>query len=189
MTKGKRPGWANSVDSPNSEMTTEYPVTLARTAGMRASDSKSSRYRTSTARSAAPSGVRNTAAMPAATPETIRMRRSRGPTPSNRPTSEPSEPPICIVGPSRPPEPPVPRVKIEASAFTQVTRRRMSPALRWKASIMASPPPPRVSGASSEMMPLASPPTAGKRASSQGRKCPTRVSSGRKVSPLARRGR
>ena len=34
---------------------------------------------------------------------------------------------ICIVGPSRPPAPPVPSVKREASIFTQITRRRTIP--------------------------------------------------------------
>ena len=46
-----------------------------------------------------------------------------------RPTSEPSAPPICIVGPSRPPAPPVPSVQSEASAFTQITRVRITPPL------------------------------------------------------------
>jgi hypothetical protein len=156
---------------------------------MSASDSKSSRYSTSTASSAAPSGVRNTAAMPAATPATIRIRRSATETPRMRPQSEPSAPPICMVGPSRPPAPPDPSVKMEAMVFTHVTRLRMMPSWRWKASIIASPPPPRVSGASSEMMPLASAPAAGSSASSQGRKWVTSVSSGRNVSPWARSGR
>ena len=111
-------------------MTTEYATTLARTAGTSASDSKSSRYRTSTASSAAPSGVRNTAEMPAATPDTIRIRRSRASTRSSQPHVEPSAPPICMVGPSRPPAPPVPSVKIDASAFTHDTRRRTTPSWR-----------------------------------------------------------
>ena len=118
---------ANSVDSPKIDMTTEYEITLARTAGTSASASKSSRYRISAARSAAPSGVRNTAAMPAATPANISIRRSREPTFSASPTAEPSAPPICIVGPSRPPEPPLPSVRIDASALTQMTRRRTTP--------------------------------------------------------------
>ena len=80
---------------------------------------------------------------------------------SSQPHIEPSAPPICMVGPSRPPEPPVPSVKIDASALTHATRLRTTPSWRWKASIIASPPPPRVSGASSEMMPLASAPTRG----------------------------
>jgi hypothetical protein len=94
MMNGKCPGDANSVDWPKIEMTTEYATTLASTAGINASDSKSSRYSTSTASNAAPSGVRNTAAMPAATPETIRMRRSAGDTRSSQPHVDPSAPPI-----------------------------------------------------------------------------------------------
>ena len=74
-------------------------MTLARTAGTSASASKSSRYRTSTARSAEPSGVRNTADMPAATPATISTRRSRVATRRIRPTVEPIAAPICMVGP------------------------------------------------------------------------------------------
>ena len=65
----------------------------------------------------------------------------------------------------------MPSVKIDASALTHATRLRTTPFWRWKALIIASPPPPRVSGASPEMMPLASAPTAGTRASSHGRKC------------------
>ena len=127
--------------------------------------------------------------MPAATPDTIRMRRSRMSTPSSQPHVDPSAPPICMVGPSRPPEPPVPSVKIDASPFTHATRLRTMPSWRWKALIIASPPPPRVSGASSEMMPLASAPTAGTIASNQGLKWPRFESSGRNVSPWARSGR
>jgi hypothetical protein len=37
-------------------------------------------------------------------------------------------------------------VTSEARVFTQTTRRRTIPSWRWKASIVASPPPPRVSG-------------------------------------------
>ncbi len=65
--------------------------------------------------------------MPAATPDTIRMRRSCGVTRRMPPASEPSAPPICMVGPSRPPEPPVPSVSSEATAFTQATRLRIRP--------------------------------------------------------------
>lgn len=128
-------------------MKTEYDTTLARTLGTSASASKSSRWRISTARSAAPSGVRKTAAMPAAVPATSRMRRSRSVTRKSWPTSEPMAPPICIVGPSRPPEPPEPSVSADTRSFTQATRLRTTPLWRWKASMIASLPPPRVSGA------------------------------------------
>ena len=125
--KGYRGARANSVDSPKIEMTTEYEMTLARMAGTNASASKSSRYRISAASSAAPSGVRNTAAMPAATPATIRIRRSRGLTLRRGRWPSRCAPPICIVGPSRPPDPPLPSVRIEAMALTQMTRRRTTP--------------------------------------------------------------
>ena len=78
-------------------------------------------------------------------------------------------PPICIVGPSRPPEPPEPRVKIEARPFTQGTRRRTIPASLWNASMIASAPPPRVSGASREIAPPTSAPAAGISQRSHGR--------------------
>ena len=51
----------------------------------------------------------------------------RASTRSSQPHIEPSAPPICMVGPSRPPEPPVPSVKIDASALTQATRLRTTP--------------------------------------------------------------
>ena len=112
----------NSVISPKIEMTTEYEITLARTAGISASDSKSSRYSTSTASSAAPSGVRNTAEMPAATPASIRMRRSRALDGRSRPT-ERADRAADLHGraPRGRPAPPLPSVKIEASALSQMT--------------------------------------------------------------------
>jgi len=99
-------------------------------AGMSASDSKSSRYSISVASSAAPSGVRKTAAIPAAIPATSRIRFSRRVAGSHRPTSAPTAPPICMVGPSRPPDPPEPSVNRAVTAFTKMTRRRTRAALR-----------------------------------------------------------
>ena len=75
-----------------------------------------------------------------------------------------------MVGPSRPPEPPNPRVKIDASALMSGTRRRTIPRFEWKASMIASAPPPRVSGAKRESSPPAKAPTAGIIQTSQGRK-------------------
>ena len=113
------------------------------------------------------------------------MRRSRGPSDSSRATSEPSAPPINMVGPSRPPEPPVPSVQIEASVLMPSSRGGNVPPW-WKARIMVSPPPPRASGALRVSQPQASPPSAGRMSSSQGRKvCGTGAAA--KVSPLARR--
>ncbi len=83
--------------------------------------------------------------------------------------TEPIEPPICMVGPSRPPEPPKPSVRIDAKALMSGTRRRTIPRFEWKASMMASAPPPRVSGAKRERIPPASAPRAGINQTSQGR--------------------
>ena len=168
-------------------MTTEYAITLASTAGTSASVSKSSRNRTSTARSAAPSGVLKTAEMPAATPATSRMRRSRGETDRARATAEPTAPPICTVGLSRPRAPSVPSVRIDARALTQMTRRRARPPPWWYARIIASPPPPRVSGTACVSRPEPSAPRAGRMSSTHGRKVDVAAcaSSG---SPWARSG-
>ena len=122
--------------------------------------------------------------MPAATPATSRMRRSRAPTDSNRATSDPSTPPINMVGPSRPPAPPVPSVQIEASVLTP-SRRGFSAEPWWNARIITSPPPPRASGSRRVSQPQARPPSAGSSTSSQGRNTPGRVRAA-KVSPLAR---
>ena len=46
------------------------------------------------------------------------------------PTVEPIAPPINMVGPSRPPAPPLPRVKMLASIFTGIRRVGRVP-LRW----------------------------------------------------------
>ena len=114
-----------AVDS--SPADSEYATTDASTAGISASDSKSSRYSTSIASNAAPSGVRNTAEIPAATPATISTRRSRSVAGSTVPSHEPIAAPRCIVGPSRPPAPPLPSVAIDARGFKKITRRRTTP--------------------------------------------------------------
>jgi hypothetical protein len=99
-------------------------------AGTSASDSKSSRYGISTASSAAPSGVRKTAEMPAATPASTRTRRSRRVAGTTLASAEPMAPPICIVGPSRPPDPPLPSASTEATNLSGATRLRIRPP-RW----------------------------------------------------------
>jgi hypothetical protein len=98
--------------------------------GTSASASKSSRYSTSAASNAAPRGVRKIAAMPPAVPATTSSRRSRCEARSHWPTSEPTAAPICIVGPSRPPAPPLPRVSTEVSTFSGATRLRTMPCRR-----------------------------------------------------------
>ena len=139
-----------ACDSPKNAMNTEYATTLARTLGTSASASKSSRWRTSTARSAAPSGVRKTAAMPAAVPATRRMRRSRSVTRRQLPDERADgaahlhRRALAPAGAAR--------AEGERSDTRRLHERRRACGRRrccwWKASMMASLPPPRVSGAS-----------------------------------------
>ncbi len=92
------------------------------------SDSKSGeRYSTSAANSAPASGARKMAATPAPIPAAIRIRRSAGRRRSKLPRNEPKPAPIWAIGPSRPPEPPVPMVKALAMIFTSGTRGRICP--------------------------------------------------------------
>src|SRR3954471_10923537 len=62
------------------------------------------------------------AATPAPMPAAIRTRRSAGRSFSNPPRKEPKPAPIWAMGPSRPPEPPVPSVRALATILTSGTR-------------------------------------------------------------------
>ncbi len=77
--------------------------------------------------SAPPSGARNTAPSPPAAPASIRMRRSRGESPSRMDSHEPMPAPMCDTGPSRPALPPAAMVQMEVSPFSSGARRRMTP--------------------------------------------------------------
>ena len=70
------------------------------------------------------------APMPPAPPANIKSRRSRSLKPSFDARNDPKPAPICAIGPSRPAEPPVPMVMIEATVFTKGTRPRIRP-LSW----------------------------------------------------------
>ena len=106
-----------------------------------------------------------------------------------RPTVEPSAPPICIVGPSRPPEPPVPSVNSDASALTHATRRRMTPPLVVEGVDHRVAAAAARLGREREMSPPPSAPTAGRNRSSHQRKGRPASSARTNVSPLARRTR
>src|SRR5690606_11692483 len=100
------------------------------------------------------------------------MRRSRGPRRRRLATQEPMAPPTCMIGPSRPPAPPVERVRKVAAGRSQSTRRRILPSCRWKAAIASFPPPPRISGAKRERRPQPRPHRPGRSTSGQGRSSP-----------------
>ena len=57
------------------------------------------------------------------------MRRSAGRKRSKLPTKEPKPAPIWAIGPSRPPDPPVPSVIALATIFTSGTIGRIYPCL------------------------------------------------------------
>lgn len=70
------------------------------------------------------------AAMPAPIPAAMRIRRSATLSRKRLARSEPKPAPICAIGPSRPPEPPVPIVMALATILISGTRGRICPCLR-----------------------------------------------------------
>ena len=191
MTNGIAPGaCANSVDSPKIEMTTEYAID----AGEDGRDERVGlevvavqhldREQRGAERRAE---HRRDAGRDAGT---IRMRRSRAPTlqqPAR--TVEPSAPPICIVGPSRPPEPPRPEREDRRQRLDPRDAPRTTPPWWWKASIIASPPPPRVSGASRQTRPGQQGARGGQDQDDERVAAPASPASPRIFSPCARSGR
>ena len=74
--------------------------------------------------------ARKMAAMPAPIPAAMSTRRSDAFKWSRLASREPNPAPIWAIGPSRPPDPPVPSVKALATIFTAGTRGRICP-WRW----------------------------------------------------------
>ncbi len=87
------------------------------------------------------------APMPEPIPVATATRLSAGSRSSIRESSEPKPALICAEGPSRPPEPPEPKVSADATIFTTTARARMPRGLWWTAWIAASVPWPSASGA------------------------------------------
>jgi hypothetical protein len=106
-----------------------------------------SRYSTSGAKRAAPSGAWKIAPIPPAAPASMSRRRSLAFSLSREAKADPKPDPIWAIGPSFPADPPVPIVIADAMIFTNGTRFRIFPPRRWNASIMASVPCPSASGA------------------------------------------
>ena len=83
-------------------------ATLAATTRGRNALAENSNNSSSTASTTEASGAPNVAAMPAAAPAASRILRSDAETCSAWPSSEPSDPPVTMIGPSAPNGPPVP---------------------------------------------------------------------------------
>jgi hypothetical protein len=107
---------------------TQYEMTLAIPVGMMTSDSNSGeKYMTSAANIVPANGARKIAPIPEPMPAAISTRRSAGRSRNKLANREPKPAPICAMGPSRPPDPPVPNVKALATIFTNGTRGRIWP--------------------------------------------------------------
>ena len=139
-------GTANSGPEPYSAACTAPATLVATTSGTnaRAENSNSS---SSIASTTAASGVPNVAAMPAAAPLASSILRSFADTWRTWPSSEPSAPPVTMIGPSAPNGPPVP-IAIAADSGLAIAVRG---AIRlWRtstASIASGMPWPRITGA------------------------------------------
>ncbi len=104
----------------------------------------SSKRSSSTASSAAATGLPKVAVMPAAAPAASRILRSSAVVSSSCPTSEPSAPPVAMIGPSAPNGPPVPMAIAAERGFNQVMRGGMRLWLRSTCSIASGIPCPRM---------------------------------------------
>src|SRR5690606_10423840 len=144
----------------------------------------------SIAMTTAASGAPKVAAMPAAAPLASRILRSDGDTSTSCPSSDPSAPPVTMMGPSAPKGPPVPMAIAADSGLATAVRGSTRLDRRRTASIASGMPWPLMIGAQRAMTPTSRPPitgtitTRGLAASSakEGSSQPTRPNSARLVS-------
>ena len=124
-------------------MCAPHAATLASATGTieRSRYSKSS---SSTASSTALTGLPNVADMPAAAPAARSVLRSSAETRSTCPTSDPSAPPVAMMGPSAPKGPPVPMEMAAESGLRNVTRAGMRLSLKSTCSMASGMPWPRM---------------------------------------------
>ena len=138
-------GTENSGPAPNSATCMPAAMLEATTRGMNArvvnSNSSSSMASTTEAR-----GAPNVAAIPAAAPLASRIFRSAGETDSTWPISEPSAPPVTMIGPSAPNGPPVPMAMAADRGLAIAVRGWMRLCLVRMASIASGMPCPRITG-------------------------------------------
>jgi len=115
---------------------------------------------TSAANIAPPMGALKVAARPPAAPHAATVRILLDEKLNSFPTPEPMAAPICTMGPSRPAEPPEPRVIADETVFMRATRGDM---LRFKAMarITSGTPCPLANLNDMEIKPTISPPAAG----------------------------
>ena len=121
----------------------------------RAENSNSS---SSIARITAANGVPKVAAIPAAAPHARRIFRSAGETWTTWPRSDPSAPPVTMIGPSAPNGPPVPIATAAESGFASAARGEIRLCFVRTASMVSGMPWPRITGDQRARKEITSPP-------------------------------
>ena len=101
---------------------------------------RSSKSSNSTASSTAETGLPKVAAMPAAAPAANSVLRSAPVVFSTCPRSEPSAPPVAMIGPSAPKGPPVPMAMAAEIGFSKVRRAGIRLRLSSTCSIASGMP-------------------------------------------------
>ncbi len=118
-------------------------VTAAKATGM-VERGRYSKRSSSIARSTAATGVPNVADIPAAAPAARSVFLSSAVTATTWPSSEPSAPPVAMIGPSAPKGPPVPMATAAESGFHSTRRPGMRLWLKSTCSIASGMPWPRM---------------------------------------------
>jgi hypothetical protein len=136
-------GMGKTGPAPTSASRTPVAAAAASATGI-TERARYSKRRSSTASSTADTGVPKVAAIPAAAPAASSVLRSSAVMRSTWPTSEPSAPPVAMIGPSAPNGPPVPMATAAESGFRNITRggMRLSPCSTF--SITSGMPWPRM---------------------------------------------
>ncbi len=105
---------------------------------------RNSKSNNSMASRTAETGLPNVAAIPAAAPAASSVLRSEAVVWMNWPRTDPSAPPVAMIGPSAPNGPPVPIEMADEMGFRKVTRAGMRLSLVRTCSIASGIPWPRI---------------------------------------------
>ena len=134
---------SNIGPRPINQKCTLVAIVLAITNGMNERDLNSNSS-SSIARITPAIGVLKVAAIPAAAPQASKTLRSAAVLCMNWPTSEPTAPPVWMMGPSAPNGPPVPMAMAAEMGFSRATLGAMRLRLTSTASMASGMPWPRI---------------------------------------------
>lgn len=151
----------NTGPAPSSDQRATVLAPTAVTTGMKLRG-RHSNSSSSTASSTEASGALNVAAIPLAAPATSSVLRSSALVCRNCASTEPTAPPVMIIGPSAPNGPPLPMLIAAEIGFSSATRGWMRLPRERIASIASGIPCPRIrSEPKRAIKPTTSPPRAG----------------------------